>query len=310
MLFKIIDKNISLIEETHFDLEADIQKLVENNLKDIFPDFNLTFIKSEVVAGNFRFDSLAFDEENKIFYIVKYKNVEKMSLIDQGVAYLKILLERKAEFTYLLDELKGIELKPNAIDWASSRVLFVAPSYNNYQLEIAKLNNAPFSLYKFSKYGKDFFTIDRIEYKAKSKIDFNDFVGPDSREVNEKIKVYDENDHLKDKSQAIKDLYQNIKKKILELDGDIFIEYKKNYVAFKGTTNICDLEIFKKDISVFINLNSGELDDPFKIAKLMKYADGKKLGHHGNGDYRVKIYSKDDIDKLMFLIKQSYKING
>ena len=41
MLFKIIDKNISLIEETHFDLEADIQKLVENNLKDIFPDYKI-----------------------------------------------------------------------------------------------------------------------------------------------------------------------------------------------------------------------------------------------------------------------------
>lgn len=171
MLFRIADKNISLIEETRFNLEADIQKLVENNLKEIFPDMKLTFIKSEVIAGNFRFDSLAFDEENKIFYIIEYKNVEKTSVIDQGVAYLKTLLDRKAEFTYLLDEIKGIELKPKDIDWASTRVIFIAPSYNNYQLEIAKLNNAPFSLYKFSKYGDELFSIDRLEYKSKDKTD-------------------------------------------------------------------------------------------------------------------------------------------
>ena len=202
MLFRIADKKVTLVEESHFDLEKEIQKLVENNLFDIFPDLRLTFLKSELTIGGFRFDSLAFDEKNKVFYIVEYKNVEKMSLVDQGVAYLKTLLDRKAEFTYMLEELKGIELKPNAIDWAATRVLFIAPSYNNYQLEIAKLNNAPFTLYKFSKYGKDLFTIEKIDYKSKEKTDFKDLnLGLESKEVKEQIKVYNEDDHLKDKSQ-------------------------------------------------------------------------------------------------------------
>ena len=311
MLFKFANKKVVLIEESHFDLEKDIQTLVENNLSDIFPDLNLTFLKTEHVVNGFRFDSLAFDERNKVFYIVEYKNVEKMSLVDQGVAYLKTLLDRKAEFTYLLEELKGIELKPNAIDWAATRVLFIAPSYNNYQLEIAKLNNAPFSLYKFSKYGEDMFSLEKIEYKSKDKTDFKELnLGLDSKEVTEQIKVYSEEDHLKDKPQKIKDLYQLVKDAILSLDGDIAVEPKKFYIAFKGKTNICDLEIQKSAIKVAINLNIGQIDDPFKIATVMVYEDGKPKGHLGNGDFQVMVNNAEMIDKLMYLVKQSYKKNG
>lgn len=311
MLFKIHDKSIIHIEESHFDLEKDIQNLVENNLADIFPDLKLTFVKSELTVGGFRFDSLAFDQKNKVFYIIEYKNVEKMSLIDQGVAYLKTLLDRKAEFTYLLDELKGIELKPNAIDWSATRVIFIAPSYNNYQLEIAKLNNAPFALYKFSKYGKDMFSINKIEFKSKEKTDFKDMnFGIDSKEVKEEIKVYSEDDHLKDKPSNIVELYDKLKDKILEIDAEITIDCKKLYIAFKGAKNICDLELKKKDIKVMINLQLGQLDDPFDIARPMKDIDGKKIGHHGNGDFQVSYDSLEMIDKIIYLVKQSYKING
>lgn len=129
-------------------------------------------------------------------------------------------------------------------------MIFIAPSYNGHQLEIAKLNNAPFSLYKFSKYRKDLFSLEKIEYKSKDKIDFNDLkLGLESKGV-------------------------------------------------------------KKDIKVLINLDIGQIDGSFKIAKVMKYDDGSKIGHHGNGDYQVNVENEDIIDKLKLLIKRSYKING
>ncbi len=275
MLFKIVNKKVLPIDESHFELEKDIQTLIENNIEDIFPDLGLTFLKFQYSANGFFFDSLAFDKENKIFYILEYKNVEKRCLVDQGVAYLKTLLDRKAEFTYFLEESKNIVLKPNDIDWESTRVLFIAPSFNNYQLEIAKLNNAPFSLYKFSKYGKDMFSIEKIEYKNKDKTNFRDLnIGIDSQEIKSEIKVYTEEDHLKDKEQKIKDLYENIKSAILDVDSSINLECKKKYIAFKGTKrNICDVEIYKSNIKVFINVSAGNLDDPFKISKIMKKDD-------------------------------------
>ena len=85
----------------------------------------------------------------------------------------------------------------------------------------------------------------------------------------------------------------------------------EQYIAFKGTkTNICDLELFKSNIKVLINLNIGQIEDSFKIAKVTKYDNGSKIGHHGNGDYQVTVENENSIDKLMIFIKQSYKING
>ncbi len=311
MLFKIEGKKIKLIEEQHFDTEKDLQSLIENNLYDIFPDLKLTFIKTEFTIGEFRFDSVAFDEENNVFYILEYKNIEKRSLIDQGVAYLKTLLDRKYDFINLLEEARKIVRKANMIDWASTRVIFIAPSYNNYQLEIAKLNNVPFLLYKFSKHSGDLFELEKIECKKTSNgVNFKDMLDFESKEVSKEIKVYSEDDHLLNASHNIKSLYESLKTKILDLDGDITIEPKKNYIAFKGVTNICDVEFFKTYLKVTINLTIGQLDDPFKIARAMKTDEGKKIGHHGNGDYQVEVMSNETLDKLLFLIKQSYKING
>jgi predicted transport protein len=36
----------------------------------------------------------------------------------------------------------------------------------------------------------------------------------------------------------------------------------------------------------------------------------KNIGHWGNGDYRVNIDTLENLDYLMTLIRQSYKVNG
>jgi predicted transport protein len=310
MLFKIDGNKVKLVREENFDREKDIQNLIENNLADIFPDLNLTFIKTEFSIGNFRFDSVAFDKENNVFYILEYKNVEKGSLVDQGVSYLKTLLDRKYDFVNLLEEERGIELKAKDIDWAATRVIFIAPNYNSYQLKVAELNNAPFILYKFSKYSTGLFTIDKIESKKTDSLDFSDISGEDSKKVAKEIKVYSEESHLNNKSENIKRLYETLKDQILAIDSDITIDPKKEYIAFKGTTNICDVEFYKDKLKVLINLKLGQINDPFKISRPMRKEDGTKIGHHGNGDYQVVVDNDEIIDKLMYLIKESYKING
>lgn len=67
-LFDIAKQNIVEITEVTFDLEKEIQRLVENNMKTIF---NLDFITSEFELNGFRIDSLGFDEESKSFTIIE-----------------------------------------------------------------------------------------------------------------------------------------------------------------------------------------------------------------------------------------------
>ena len=111
--------------------------------------------------------------------------------------------------------------------------------------------------------------------------------------------------------KIIKDI-QNLKleEKIKDIDEGITIDPKQTYIAFKSSRNICDVKIEKKNLIVSINLKVGNLDDPFGIAKKLIKDDGKKIGNNGNGDYCVKFDKDLDIDKLMYLIKQSYKQNG
>ena len=57
--------------------------------------------------------------------------------------------------------------------------------------------------------------------------------------------MYTEEDHLKKVPNRIKDLYEILKERVLELD-DIDVDVKKVYIAFKGKTNIIDVELFQK----------------------------------------------------------------
>ncbi len=109
----------------------------------------------------------------------------------------------------------------------------------------------------------------------------------------------------RDLSDSLKEIYNTIKERILEL-GNINVKPTKLYVAFKyNNTNICDIEPYKKTLKVFINVPKGKLIDNSNITN-----DISKVGHHGNGDYSVDLSKVDDIDYLMILIRQSYKLNS
>src|SRR6476619_1115297 len=92
---------LELISEAPFDLERDIQTLVEQNMRAIF---GLNFISSEFMLNNLRVDSLGYDEESNSFVIIEYKRDKNFSIIDQGYAYLGLLLNNKAEFTLIYNE--------------------------------------------------------------------------------------------------------------------------------------------------------------------------------------------------------------
>ena len=98
-------------------------------------------------------------------------------------------------------------------------------------------------------------------------------------------------------------LYQKLKNEILKL-GDIRVEAKKLYIAFKAKRNFTDIEIQKHNLKIFINLVKGELIDPESMA-----TDVSEIGHWGNGDYRVYLSDEKQINYVMRLIKQSYDAN-
>ena len=99
----------------YFELEKIIQNLVEKNLSVIFS--GLEFIATEFQIDDLRPDTIAFDTEKKSFVIIEYKNVEKHSLVDQGVAYYNLLQKRQADFVLLYNGKKKQTFDVPNINW-------------------------------------------------------------------------------------------------------------------------------------------------------------------------------------------------
>ena len=295
----MILKENNELKQKDFKNEKELQTFFERNIETIL---GYKLIDTEFSVGNFRIDSLAFDEETKSFRIVEYKNVRNASLVDQGYTYLKLMLERKADFVLQYNIKTKLSLTIKDIDWSQSRIIFVSPIFTVYQLNATDFKNIPVDLVKVTRYEENIVEIDFI--KKMSNVKIQD-IQTDSiqNEVNNEIIVYTEEEHLSKVSENIRNIYEKLKNRILELD-DIDVEAKKLYIAFKGSRNITDIECHKNKLKIYINMKKDSLNDPLKIAK-----DISNKGHWGNGDYCVEINNEDDIDNIIPLIKQSLKLN-
>ena len=129
-IFNLKNNQLERVKERKFKLEKEIQTLTEGNLNVIL---GLEFVKSEFPLKNFRIDTLAFDNENKSFVIIEYKRDKNFSVIDQGYAYLSLMLNNKSDFILEYNENKSSTLKRDDVDWSQSKVIFISPSFTNYQ---------------------------------------------------------------------------------------------------------------------------------------------------------------------------------
>ena len=291
---------LSQLKQQKFKLEKDIQRLFEENLTLLS---GYIFIRSEFSIKNSRIDTLAFDPETQAFVIIEYKRQQNSSVVDQGISYLNLMLEYKADFIVEYNEKQKFPLKRNDVDWSQSKVIFVSPAFNDFQIKATNFKDLPIELWEVNRFDNDIITLNIIN-KSKSAPNIKAVSIEKNEEFStlKEIKVYQESDHLSDKSDFIQELYEDFKQGILNLDPDIEINTRKLYIAFKKDRNIADIRIQQKNLKIWINLPYGELDDPKNLAKNVS-----NTGHWGNGDYEITIESTQYLEYIMSLIKQAIK---
>lgn len=301
MIFTNKNGSLSPQQETSFKLEKDLQKLVEENLPKIL---NLTFVKTEYSIESYRFDTVAYNEESKSFTIIEYKRGKNESLVDQGYAYLYTLLNRKADFVLLYNEVFKASKGMQDFDWSQTRIIFISPQFTNYQKNATAFIDMPFELYEVKQYESGIVSVMQIN-KQEQKGEVTSSAHDDKlNKVAKEIVVYTEENALQTVSDTTKEWYEEIKDRILEF-GNIDIVPKKLYIAFKGKTNVCDFIMQKEQFKIIINVKEGELNDPRQMARNVK-----NVGHWGNGDYEVTVKDSDSFDYIVSLIRQSFDING
>ena len=299
-LFKIENK-LEYIKEKPFKLEKEIQDLTEHNLNTIL---GLDFVKSEFALNNFRIDTLAFDKEANAFVIIEYKRDKNFSVIDQGYAYLSLMLNNKADFILEFNENLDKTLKRTDVDWSQSRVLFVSPSFTNYQREAINFKDLPIELWEIKRFENKTVSFEQIQ-KAGAQESIKTISKTDNTidNVAKEIKVYTEQEHLDNASEEIRELYEKLKNGILNLDN-LEVKPKKKYVAYVSGRNVIDIHPQRKALKMWINMNKGELDDPKGLTR-----DVSTTGHWGNGEYELQINSDDNLEYILSLVKQSIKKN-
>jgi predicted transport protein len=288
------------VKEKPFKLEREIQNVFENNLHDIM---GLKLVKSEFTIKNKRIDSLAFDKQSNAFIIIEYKRDKNYSVVDQGLTYLNLMLQNKAEFILTYNETLQDTLHSKDVDWTQSRVAFVSPSFTENQISASDFKDFGIELWEVKQFENNIISINSIK-KSKGAESIKPLLENSEKlkEVKDNIKVYTEEDHYNNGSDATIELYEKFKTAILNLADSIEILPQKYYIAFKKGSNISDIEIQKKSLKIFINAKIGSLDDPKGLAK-----DVSNIGHRGNGDFQIQIENDNDLEYIMSLIKQVIK---
>ena len=286
------------IKERSFKLEKGIQKLFEENLINIT---GLQFIKSEFIIKSNRIDTLAFDLENKSFIVIEYKRDRNYSVIDQGVSYLNLMLENKADFIVEYNESLHKSLKREEVDWSQSKVIFVSSSFTDFQKQSTNFKDLSIELWEMKQFENDVILVNPIK-KSSAAPSIKPIAKQNEQleKVAKEIKAYTEEEHLQNKSEETKELYEAYKSAILNLNGDIEVQPKKDYIAFKKSSNIVDIAVLKKGLKLWINRKKGQLDDAKQIMR-----DVSVIGHWGNGDYEIVINDDSNLEYIMSLIKQA-----
>lgn len=292
---------MSKLSTIDLEKEKNIQTLFEQNLLTIL---NVDFLVTEYSTSfGGRIDTLGIDK-NGSPVIIEYKRNQNDNVINQGLSYLRWLLDHKADFEILCRN-KKINIE---IDWTSPRVICVAESYNKFDLDTVEILPIKIELLRYRIY-EDGILLVESETQKTIKISTSKIFekGKKEKDTTKLQKDYSIGSHLRVASSQIKELFMQLKEMLTSLDEAIIEEAKAKYIAYKLTTNFVDIVIQKNAIKAFLNVPSGKLNDPYNIVRDL--TKPKPIGHWGNGDYEVLVKNKEELLKLFELIKQSYNYN-
>lgn len=102
-----------------------------------------------------------------------------------------------------------------------------------------------------------------------------------------------------------KTLFEVLDKRIMNLSSDVKREYKKQYIAYKLDTNFVDIVIQKQRLRISVNMKYSQVYDPKGLCK-----DITNLGRWGNGDVELFMEHTSDVENVMEIIEQSYRIQA
>ena len=302
-LYQLKQNSVQQIKPSSFKNEKELQKLFEENLESLL---GARFVASEFTTGDRqrgRIDTLGLDEDGTPV-IIEYKKSSKENVINQGLFYLDWLVDHKGDFALAAQDALGKDVE---IDWSSPRLILVAESFSEYDKYAVNRIGANIQLWTYRKYEDRFLFLDSI-YASSSQMGSkkSKSVAGDENTKDAEVEavIYTTDDHLRDKSNEFKTLFETFRERVFALnaDGDILEKASKIYVSYKHGKNFCEVAFLANSMKIWLDIPFADIDDPNKLCR-----DVSKVGHHGTGHTETKLSNLSEIDNVMYLVEQSYK---
>ena len=275
------------------DKEKKLQALVEENLMEVL---DMHFLETEYTTTfGGRIDTLAVDR-NGAPVIIEYKRGKNDNVINQALSYLKWLQAQKVEFFEMLvfKKLGNKIAEDLKIDWQNPRVICVAESYSKFDIDTVEVIPMRIELLKYRYYENGIFSLEPLNASEQKSSTKSTVDSPSKSPVD-----YSVEQHLQKPTEKIKEIFNDLRSRIFEIDENIKEKATSLYIGYRVTKTFAEIHLGKNQIKMY--LRPIEYDDPKGIVE--KIPDG----YNWTLNQRVYIKEENQLDYVFGLIEQSYQ---
>ncbi len=291
-LFKVDNGAVNELHGRFVAVEKSLQVLIEKHLYELL---GVRFLASEYSTGKThagRIDTLGIDE-NGSPVIVEYKRAVNQNVINQGLFYLDWLLDHKAEFELLVRNTMGAGTA-ESIEWGTPRLLCVAGNFDRYDEHAVQQIGRNIELIRYRRYGDDLLLLELVNTaSAPTETTVVSKVRPSEKTVTEKIAQA---------SPLIRDIYEELKASLENLEDDVQVKTLKNYQAFRRIKNFACVEVHTQKVLVFVKVDPTE-----EVLEPGFTRDMRNIGHYGTGNLEITLRDLADVEKAAPLLSKSYE---
>jgi predicted transport protein len=285
-------------------LERDVEGLISDNLDQLL---GLQVVCRQFSIEGKYIDILAFDQELNAPVIIELKKENDRGLFDQGMEYFNLLLNRKNDFLIKLHEVLKIEANPANVDWSASRVIFIGREFTLRQRRAVDFKGLPIELYDYDWYQDGYFKLEPVNLDKRAVLEI-DVAGAGNavEKIKKAFKEYSIDSHFQPDWNQSRSLFDLIGNRIKSMDSRIIEHAKRNYIGYRVSNlkwNLCYIHVYQSKLRIGLpRVDKDDLRDPeHKVVKIpwLKNEWGKQCA--------VEVRSEEDIEYVMFLIKQVYE---
>lgn len=300
--FEISGMKLKKISQKEFKNEAELHKLINNNLEEIF---KIRYIKDEHITDKYgRIETIGLDESNRPV-IIEYKKTKEKGQLIQANRYMTWIRQNPDSFELLAKKNLGNDISP--IDFSNPRIICLAQEYNIDDKCLALALGA--ELWKYRVYKNNMLMIIREEEPEQL------IKSSQGKATIEKIKRQPQppktiEQHLEGASNELKQLFITLDARIMEISSEVERYTTRAEITYKTSLTFAYLAIQnrKNGIRCLLRTERDKVNDPKKLSKKIPKTHG-----YGNITREVFVSPKDvgsnkyDIEDVLDLLEQSYR---